>query len=1464
MGFEEPPQKQSPTKGFSLGEIAHAPLTNRGKEGSSSLTEKLEQLKADPVTEQGETHDESTSRETVFETDLPSETNEQFSYGKETPNEDKVALDADDIVEHTPPAASYDDFETNEADNAQGQTPSSPGAEFDIDLVEQTIEGEVVWGKNKSELSDNGNVLEAQDVGVAERATANERYRALDPELDDMENVSDIEHSLDEMDTTLGVVAEQKAKEEKPETFDALLRVTALGLKSTETGVPSPGIHDFESRVRELLGGRELRSEESLALGRVYGETLEGSERHTVDNSEVVSRGNAVLPETPSHAVDEAVQPKPELTTEQHAFVEDLNRDIEEGITKNLQEADAQKAALSNPKNYTPEQIAKFERSRNEVVRIEQEFGAKEDEKGNLLFVEPDPEKDKARGKVRYIFERAQDRAAKEGVVVDYEKPKSADTTEAPPTPQPETSPTLIVEKDAAVVQELDAKEKTPEPVKDQPSVHAEEGAGLTTHEWHKNALKEIVRAQGGDHSDELLAIIDEAFEAGRNGEGDEAAFLERAQAASGTDGFAATRRGLVTRAFVMGRDDRAARERGELVIEPPIPNVEENATAASAKEPSVPAYPQEETVAEDAHIVAGETNETLETPADGQKDTPAVTNNSVTQPIAQVEVINAAAVEQALSPEARTTPEPMKEGAVAEPVPVPSEGNEVAQSQGEAAEPAEDSQKEGFTRRMAGFGNRVSTKTLGEQEQLVQGRRVAGFGRPLDEAQTQEHGSEPPERKSAQDLVNELVAETARRRTPGFGQPAVRPEDVQAGNEAFLQSLAEAYPDRDISKEELETARTNAEEALKSLPPKERKKIGIGFHNWGLYAKSWASRQCEEAIRTAGGTGEWADAWAHTYHKRYIEAEMEIARAQEERKKGGSGFGMGRSLGSAGFVASTAAKVARPLLAPFGFIPYRGLMMLSMATAKGSEVIREVNERRVANTTRIENADKAFDEAMALYAEAQSRVADGEVTKEALDEVYTESLPHELQERLNTLKPEDRTGWLERKIQGYVAKRVTNFNEKLEAVDTDEERRELTRKYSRMLNKYSRLIEDTGTVHTFALGVEKVEMASKFGIAALSIDTWLAGLRKTGAFDALGSFLGRANGVEASTVSGAQTGTSGVRSFGTRVAEGVNGVAGAVGRGFSAVAEKIGGLGEMGPRVVEEPWPLSGKIDRLGVWGAARATLDDPELAKTLGWTGESGRKTPSWGWREKTAGKLWAEYERRVLDDPAFRARMQKLGYSEDSQGLNAMMKRIERGGVRLNLKTKSLEVNAEYLPAGSVGSSPSAVQTPPQGAATVMTGEAAPRRFGPGVREAATIQEPPSVSTSHEAEQTVNAMRARVAAAESVPTPSRETVEAANERIEKIISDASGGSMMHYERSKAADALISKIKGGEITLDAWLDYYKSKMRLDQVSADLRRNYEDIFEGICKGNQVQFDKARAKFFNSFSGLVRPEYRRQ
>jgi hypothetical protein len=1047
------------------------------------------------------------------------------------------------------------------------------------------------------------------------------------------------------------------------------------------------------------------------------------------------------------------------------------------------------------------------------------------------------------------------------------------------------------VEKDGQVV-EVDAVKNEAQMSATKESSIVEGGRHLSTYERHKNALRQILKNQAGDHTPELLGILDQAFEAARAGKGDVEAFVQQAETAAGTDRFSATRVGLVRRAFNLGSAERADPEHGKIVVE------------------DKPTEEPEANVAEQAVNIDPEVPPVVENESPTPSEMPRVESNAG---ISSLRDRQEEALEDSVPPQADAAIEvEVGHGPVLE-VPPVSENEPATILSGESATihvgetkqetpevAAEDGQRSGFNTRMAGFGNRERNISIAEQLANRANVHVAGFARPLEASAA-----------------------------PG-------------GESSILQKVAEAYPNRTLTKEEIEAARESAEEALKSMSTKERKKIGVGFHNWGLYVKSWSAEQLETAIRKAGGTGEWADAWAHTYHKQYLEAEKDIALAQEARQNGGSGFGMRRSLGSAGFVASMATKAARLGLSSFGVIPFRGLMALSMATAKGSEVIREVNERRVANTTRIEDADKAQEEAMALYEQAQKRVADGEVTKKTLDQVYSESLPAELKERLDKLKPEDRNAYLERKIQGFVVNRVADFNTKLEASGTEEERRELTRKYSRMLNKYSRLIEETGTVHTFAWGAEKAEMVSKLGIAALSAETWLRGIKATGVFRALGSFMSRAKQIEMPTMAG------------------VYAVAGKTWDQLQQIPERVedgaksikAGLNEF----IEQTTPSReaseiprGRIDHLGVRGAVLNVLRNEQTARAFGWTGEG---KPDLNWRNEKTLELWEAYEKQALKDPAFRARMTKLGYSEDRLGLQAMMKRMEKGEVRLNPKTNSLEIVADYERPGSqraeIGRAGAAAN--PVAARPAQT----PGRFGARAAEAATVfaeQGPTSggqmiemrlqaldgrmrellsknnnnplsepvrmerqfvfreleeiikgaktdaerkkiinsiiawrnsrepdpmyaamndvlarhgeatgaASTPHEAEQAVAAMRAK----EMIGTGmGREAIEVSNKRIEETIFKASGGSMDQYGRNKASNALLKEITSGKLTLNEWLAYYVTKGRLDQVSADLRKNYEEIFNDILNGSSAQRHKAETSFFYRFSALIRPEYR--
>ena len=352
---------------------------------------------------------------------------------------------------------------------------------------------------------------------------------------------------------------------------------------------------------------------------------------------------------------------------------------------------------------------------------------------------------------------------------------------------------------------------------------------------------------------------------------------------------------------------------------------------------------------------------------------------------------------------------------------------------------------------------------------------------------------------------------------------PVVPLSPERAGTEASPAPLP-ARPEVATTPEEIgKEARRKVEEYYAGLSTEEREKISTGMSNWGWSLKKFTGEMLARAI-PAGmrDKNQVLDVFARRREKDALAAEIQLRAAREDKVKEAAGVKVGkirrarRFAGSAGAVGGMAARVGRPVASCFGLMPLGGVMLSSLAIGETAGIVKDYNEQTVAKTIRGSedyrkqagetdeeyiartSGGDALNEAWDLYEQAKNGDPEAKPTKEQIDAAYFKKLPEELLERLNKISPSSRDWWFQRMMQQRVHEKIQKMHFKmLNEREEDKEGRYIKirdARYRRVLDRYARLIEDSGTVHSFALAAVQAEKINKAIVAGFSVDAWRHG----------------------------------------------------------------------------------------------------------------------------------------------------------------------------------------------------------------------------------------------------------------------------------------------------------------------------------------------------------------------------------
>lgn len=178
---------------------------------------------------------------------------------------------------------------------------------------------------------------------------------------------------------------------------------------------------------------------------------------------------------------------------------------------------------------------------------------------------------------------------------------------------------------------------------------------------------------------------------------------------------------------------------------------------------------------------------------------------------------------------------------------------------------------------------------------------------------------------------------------------------------------------------------------------------------------------------------------------------------------------------------------------------PLRYVMMGGMALSRGARAATatRLENEDLIEKTRIQDADKAAEEAWKIYELAQKKEGTENVSANALKNAYLTEIPKDLQKRLE--EPGTANNLIQNVLRRYLEYSIDKINSKIEKIedDTTLSQKEKEIKIEIILNKqkeklsdYDGMLTQTGTIDELAMAGRYAQTAGKVIVAAMTVET--------------------------------------------------------------------------------------------------------------------------------------------------------------------------------------------------------------------------------------------------------------------------------------------------------------------------------------------------------------------------------------
>lgn len=205
-------------------------------------------------------------------------------------------------------------------------------------------------------------------------------------------------------------------------------------------------------------------------------------------------------------------------------------------------------------------------------------------------------------------------------------------------------------------------------------------------------------------------------------------------------------------------------------------------------------------------------------------------------------------------------------------------------------------------------------------------------------------------------------------------------------------------------------------------------------------------------------------------------------------------------TLRGSGFLWGNLMKYGRSILGPFAWVN-TGLMIASVGLEAAKEA--RLGNEDVMEKTRVQDIDRAAEEAWRLYEEAKNKAGGGRITQDVLEKTYQENIPKDLLERLaKNAEPGTENGFWQKILQKDMQGTVEKISRELEKIDADqslsqEARDEQKNAYlnnwftrSQRLKDYDRIVGQNGEIDTLASFARYGEFTAKTAVYGMMADS--------------------------------------------------------------------------------------------------------------------------------------------------------------------------------------------------------------------------------------------------------------------------------------------------------------------------------------------------------------------------------------
>lgn len=297
----------------------------------------------------------------------------------------------------------------------------------------------------------------------------------------------------------------------------------------------------------------------------------------------------------------------------------------------------------------------------------------------------------------------------------------------------------------------------------------------------------------------------------------------------------------------------------------------------------------------------------------------------------------------------------------------------------------------------------------------------------------------------------------------------------------------------------------------LEQMPPAERGKLWRGLNTVGFVVEEAKNKFFANTFDYVAKSQLERKSPVSRFFEKLSDTFRDDAKRARENIENIKTSGRKRTLVNTGYLFGNILKYGRTVADIVGWTvgsPLRYVMMGTMAFSRSAGAVKEVRleNEKVIEQTRIEDADKAAEEAWRIYEEAKKE-GGGKVEREDLEKAYQEQLPEDLLNRFKN-KSKENPGLASRFIQKIarfeIESSVSRLEKKLAEIEGNvklsNEKKELERqiifsRYERRLRDWDRMVGQYGTIDSLAMGSRYVEIAGKVAVAAVTVETLYLGI---------------------------------------------------------------------------------------------------------------------------------------------------------------------------------------------------------------------------------------------------------------------------------------------------------------------------------------------------------------------------------